>query len=167
MRRSTRATALPGAGLRTALLVSALVLIGPAYGEILVVEAELIVPTVQRLEVVPGTLRAPTPAVRDLERGWVDFERPLDLEVSSNVSWTLLVRRVPSGGATGPDLMARASGAGFVPVTESWTGVLFGEGSTHGEVFPLELRIALNWLSLPPGTLEPRLEFRLEPRSDS
>jgi hypothetical protein len=137
------------------------------------VEAEILVPPLQRLEVTPNLLTWPQPTGNDLAAGHIDADPPILATIYSNTPWDLAVRvvqtdaRAIDGGAAPvsagsvPILYRRQTGD-FALLSPDWVVIASG-AFADGESVRLELRIPLDWMQSRPGEYAPRLEYRLAP----
>jgi len=139
----------------------------PAQTVSLAIEAEVLVPPLQRLEVTPGFLAWPEPTPNDLAAGHLDADPPIRVAVYSNIPWDLAVRVVqPEAGGkivTGTvPIFWRTPAGDFAPLSADWAVVASGAWA-DGEAVKLALRIPLDWTQARPGEYAPRLEYRLAP----
>lgn len=137
------------------------------------VEAEVLVPPLQRLEVTPSLLTWPPPTGNDLAAGHIDADPPILATIYSNTPWDLAVRVVQPDARASHDGTAAVS-AGSVPIlyrtptgdfvllSANWVVVASG-AFADGEPVRLELRVPLDWTQSRPGEYTPRLEYRLAP----
>lgn len=137
------------------------------------VEAEVLVPPLQRLEVTPSLLTWPQPTGYDLAAGHIDADPPILATIHSNTPWDLAVRVVQpdarairEGAAPAPSgtvpILYRTPSGDFAPLSADWVVVATG-ASADGESVRLQLRIPLDWTQARPGEYAPRLEYRLAP----
>jgi hypothetical protein len=129
---------------------------------------EMVVPVIQRLEIEPAVITAPSITSSDLALGYMDLEQPVVLTIHSNTSWELSIREPDDGSRTTgassfPPLLWSRDGRNFSALSEQWIAVASGAGSAAGAEIRLQLRIHLGWTRTTPGTYEPRLEYRLSP----
>jgi hypothetical protein len=137
------------------------------------VELEAIVPPLQRLEVDPLVLVAPEIQAEDLTVGYAELSQPVVLTVSSNVPWDLSVRwahegKIAAGG--GPETASllewSVRNGAFRALTGEWAVVASNRGPAEAERMELRLRVPLLSGAPPPGTYQPRLEYRLAPAGE-
>lgn len=139
-------------------------LVGPSGASSIVIETELTVRAVQRIDVLPGVIEAPRVRVADLDRGWLEFGESVRVEVSSNVAWELQVRRAFETGVPGALLARSTSGAEWTEVGTEWATLSSGVSGADGVPVLVDLRLEVDWLRGTPGNHEPRLEFRVQRR---
>lgn len=137
------------------------------------IEAEVLVPPLQRLEVAPGLLVWPAPTATDLAAGHLDAGPPILATVYSNIPWDLALRvvqpasRAPREGAPPPGagtvpVLWRTPGGDFALLSADWAVVASGPFA-GGEAVTIELRIPLAWTQARPGEYAPQIEYRLAP----
>jgi hypothetical protein len=146
---------------------------GGAETVTIAIEAEVLVPPLQRLEVTPSLLAWPQPNGNDLEAGHIDADPPILATIYSNTPWDLAVRVVqpdprairegaaPVSAGSVP-ILYRVQAGDFAPLSADWVVVASG-ALADGETVRLQLRIPLDWTQARPGEYAPRLEYRLAP----
>ncbi|MBN1825047.1 MAG: hypothetical protein JW958_02195 [Candidatus Eisenbacteria bacterium] len=128
------------------------------------VEIDLAVPALQRLDVNPGLLGIPSPASGDFARGCLDLSDPIEVEISSNIPWILSLRAAEEEEKA--PLFFRVEGSRYLPLDTEWRVVARGDGAANRERIRIDLRILLSWTGVVPGLYEPRIEYRLAPSGE-
>jgi hypothetical protein len=146
---------------------------GRAESASIAIEAEILVPPLQHLEVTPSLLTWPLPTANDLEAGHIDADQPITATIHSNTAWDFALRVVqpefraaregaPPGSRGTVPILWRTETREFAPLSENWVGVASG-ALADGEPVRIHLRIPLDWAQARPGEYAPRLEYRLSP----
>ena len=127
------------------------------------VEVDLLVPPLQRLEILrPILVMAPLTA-RDLTSEFIDLPQRIEIHVSSNTPWELSVRMAELSSARaeeGPPLLCAPAGEAPRILDHDWQFVAKGDAGEEIEV-ALGLRVPLEPSGLAPGTHEVTLDYRL------
>jgi hypothetical protein len=149
-----------------ALFVSALLLFLPLQAAAetgTLVHIDLLVPPVQKLEMVNPILVMPTLTATDLSRNFIDLPERIGMQVSSNTPWELSVRLTETSSARSeslPSLLCAARGESPRPLDRDWQLVARGDPGAKIEV-SLGLRVPLDLSGFIPGTHEVTLDYRL------
>jgi hypothetical protein len=135
------------------------------------VEAAVLIPPLQRLEVEAAWVELPSPTPLDMAAGFVDAPGPILLRIRSNVPWELTAQRVEDeaavtqtpGEGQATRLLWCADGDMYRPLARNWVTIASGEPTEVERRIDLHVRVPLSWSQTRPGVYEPRIEFRLLP----
>jgi hypothetical protein len=128
------------------------------------VDLSVMVPPVQRMEVVHPALVMPELTVDALVPGYVVLPRPVELRIASNTDWVLQMRMDErADGLRTPrhEILCSGGEKTYRPVSDAWIEIAHG-GPGRDIALELRVRVALEDAHLHSGAYETRFDYRLE-----
>jgi len=127
------------------------------------VDLAVMVPPVQRMEVVHPALVMPELTVEALVPGYVVLPRPIELRIASNTDWVLELR-MDEGAERGRlprHEVLRSGEQSYRVVSDTWVEIAQG-GPGKDIALELRVRVALDDARVHSGAYETRFDYRLK-----
>jgi len=129
------------------------------------VALNITVPTIQNLEII-NSIELPDIFSDDINRGYIDINDAVSLQVKSNVAWKLSIRTKKNSLYLHKDIdvsniLVNLDG---VSTNLSSDPIVIASGrQTSGSIINISYRRNLSWDTCPPGAWRIEPEFKLEP----
>jgi hypothetical protein len=127
------------------------------------VDIGVMVPPVQRLEVVQPALVMPELTVEAIIPGYIMLPRAIELRISSNTDWALQMRvdeRSEASAHPRIEIVRMGSEEPYQPISEDWLAIAHG-GPGQEIAMELRVRVALEGARVNSGAYETRFDYRL------
>lgn len=128
------------------------------------VDLSVMVPPVQRMEVVHPALVMPELTVDALVPGYVVLPRPIELRIASNIDWVLQMRmddRAEGRRTPRHEILCSGGEETYRPVSDAWIEIAQG-GPGRDIALELRVRVALDDARVHSGAYETRFDYRLK-----